>query len=213
MSKREHGTADDEGGGKRARGPDPGKIFQLFPKLNAEKRAALQFDDEALFSVTDQRSAERINRVILALDGVDAARSRIVDGCACVGGNVIAFGAMRIGFRGNQRAIVENFATRVDIVKDPFTDHPYPQDFSTVKEFDPPGTKRLMQFRKAAMEQFGCSCLHAAYLTLLKSIGKELGQALSQGDMEDVAVALGWPAVRGTMTFGQMALSSAPRGL
>ena len=108
MSKREHG-ADDEGGGKRARGPDPGKIFQLFPKLSAEKRAALQFDDEALFSVTDQRSAERINRVILALDGVDAARSRIVDGCACVGGNVIAFGA---AFARGKVSAIELDATR-----------------------------------------------------------------------------------------------------
>ena len=99
MQKR---AADDDaaGDGKRARAD--GKVFQLFSKLSEDKRARLQLDDEAFFSVTDQRSAERITRVILALDGVTDA-SRVSDGCACVGGNVLAF---RAAFsRGHVRAI------------------------------------------------------------------------------------------------------------
>ena len=62
MSKRE-ADASADGGGKRARGADnDGKVFQLFPKLKPDQRAKLQFDEEAFFSVTDQRSAERINK-------------------------------------------------------------------------------------------------------------------------------------------------------
>ena len=79
-TKRENngsGDGDDGGGGnKRAKGgasaDDTGKRFQLFPKLAAAKRASLQFDDEAFFSVTDQKSAVRINKCVRLLHAAAA---------------------------------------------------------------------------------------------------------------------------------------------
>jgi predicted RNA methylase len=55
-----------------------------------EKRAKMQMDEEAWYSVTDQRTAERTSKLLLKLDGI-TAESTITDGTACVGGNVMSF--------------------------------------------------------------------------------------------------------------------------
>ncbi|KAJ1454704.1 hypothetical protein M885DRAFT_617802 [Pelagophyceae sp. CCMP2097] len=68
-----------------------GKLSQLWgSRLSKEQISELQLDATATFSVTDARTADRISAVALALEGVSAS-SHVIDGCACVGGNVISF--------------------------------------------------------------------------------------------------------------------------
>ena len=52
----------------------------------------MRMDEEALFSITDCKSAQKISAKLLALRGIDAS-SVVTDLTACVGGNVISFGA------------------------------------------------------------------------------------------------------------------------
>lgn len=69
-----------------------GKTNFLFSNLTVEQRKSIQMDDEALFSVTDCRTADLISEKILALQDVDVL-SRLTDLTACVGGNTISFAA------------------------------------------------------------------------------------------------------------------------
>jgi hypothetical protein len=83
------------GGGGIGRGPGKkkdldGQRFFLFSKMSKEKRAQIQMDDEAWYSVTDQRTAERTSKLMMKLVGINA-ESTITDGTACVGGNVMSF--------------------------------------------------------------------------------------------------------------------------
>lgn len=71
---------------------DNGKVNFLFSKMDAAQRLKMKFDSTALFSVTDQKTADQITDMVKALPGVDSS-TRIVDGTACVGGNVISFAA------------------------------------------------------------------------------------------------------------------------
>ncbi|CAM9904055.1 unnamed protein product, partial [Phaeothamnion confervicola] len=57
------------------------------------QRSRLQFDEEALYSVTDQHTADLITQMVLSLPGVDPAATTVVDSTACVGGNTISFAA------------------------------------------------------------------------------------------------------------------------
>eukprot|EP00953_Heterococcus_sp_UTEX-ZZ885_P009792 5734-Heterococcus_DN1.PRE.4 len=59
--------------------------------MDIERRSQLRFDATALYSVTDQRTADQITDILLALPGVDCDTTPMIDGTACVGGNVISF--------------------------------------------------------------------------------------------------------------------------
>src|SRR5690606_3323510 len=72
---------------------------RLFAHLSAEQQQRIQLDDVSEYSVTESDLA-KANALALAglleLDspdqpGLPAAKARIMDGCACVGGNVLAF--------------------------------------------------------------------------------------------------------------------------
>jgi len=78
------------GGGGAADGTGHGKVHFFFASLPREVRARLRLDDEALYSVTESRSAERMSRELLELAGVSRASS-ITDITSCVGGNVLSF--------------------------------------------------------------------------------------------------------------------------
>jgi 16S rRNA G966 N2-methylase RsmD len=62
----------------------------FFSKYPPEIRKKLMYDDEALFSVTDSRSADKITEILSKLDGISKS-SVITDMTACVGGNSISF--------------------------------------------------------------------------------------------------------------------------
>ena len=77
----------------------PQKRFKwefYFAQMSAEQRAQMRMDDVGTYSVTDMRSADATSRLICEQLGVSAeqarAQVRVVDGCACVGGNAISFG-------------------------------------------------------------------------------------------------------------------------
>jgi len=60
----------------------------LFRFIPLDKRKSLKLDDEALYSVTDQYTADRISRDILR---VIPTLQTITDATACVGGNTYSF--------------------------------------------------------------------------------------------------------------------------
>lgn len=66
------------------------KIDYLFSNIPQNIRNQLQFDDEALFSITENRVADIISNIILDLPEV-TKDSTITDLTACVGGNTISF--------------------------------------------------------------------------------------------------------------------------
>ena len=73
------------------------KTYKNHPKSNfffsrypPEIRKKIMYDDEALFSVTDSRSADKITEILSKLDGISNS-SVITDMTACVGGNSISF--------------------------------------------------------------------------------------------------------------------------
>ena len=60
----------------------------LFRFISLEKRRTLKLDDEALYSVTDQYTADRISKDILrVLPNIH----KITDATACIGGNTFSF--------------------------------------------------------------------------------------------------------------------------
>ena len=60
----------------------------LFRFINLDKRKKLKLDDEALYSVTDQYTADRISRDIQkTLPNIQS----ITDATACIGGNTFSF--------------------------------------------------------------------------------------------------------------------------
>lgn len=67
-----------------------GKINYLFSNLSPQLRSKIQFDDEALFSITENNVAKDISLIIVNLPGVNK-NSTITDITACVGGNTISF--------------------------------------------------------------------------------------------------------------------------
>lgn len=67
--------------------PDDKSSF-LFRFVQPEIRVNLKFDDEALFSTTDQLTADKITRDILRFL---PASSTITDCTACIGGNTFSF--------------------------------------------------------------------------------------------------------------------------
>lgn len=69
-------------------GHSKGEFF--FSQLPKNTRNKLQYDDEALFSITDCNSAEKISQELLKLKGI-TDDSTITDMTSCVGGNVISF--------------------------------------------------------------------------------------------------------------------------
>jgi 16S rRNA G966 N2-methylase RsmD len=60
----------------------------LFRFVDATKRACIQLDEEALYSTTDQLTAEKITKDILKYVSADAS---VTDATACVGGNTFSF--------------------------------------------------------------------------------------------------------------------------
>mmetsp|Transcript_4775 Transcript_4775/g.7226 ORF Transcript_4775/g.7226 Transcript_4775/m.7226 type:complete len:290 (+) Transcript_4775:87-956(+) len=67
------------------------KVDYLFAKMDQQKRKQLKLDDISLFSVTEQRTADQITDLILGLPGVKRSTTPLIDGTACIGGNVISF--------------------------------------------------------------------------------------------------------------------------
>jgi predicted RNA methylase len=66
----------------------------------------MQLDSVSVYSVTDAHTADEITEIALALPGISRS-SRIVDGCACVGGNLISFArAARMGLGGRGGIVV-----------------------------------------------------------------------------------------------------------
>lgn len=63
----------------------------LFKSIDWEVRQRIQLDEEALYSVTNCRDAERMSRILVELAGGSGANLTVTDGTACVGGNVISF--------------------------------------------------------------------------------------------------------------------------
>jgi 16S rRNA G966 N2-methylase RsmD len=67
------------------------KLFRLWGSyFTSANLRMMKLDETAKFSVTDARTADRITKLALDLPGM-TAESRFVDGCACVGGNLISF--------------------------------------------------------------------------------------------------------------------------
>ncbi|CBJ32895.1 conserved unknown protein [Ectocarpus siliculosus] len=58
--------------------------------MSPKRRNRLRFDEESLWSITDQNTADEMTKIALLLPGVSASTA-IVDGTACVGGNAISF--------------------------------------------------------------------------------------------------------------------------
>ena len=66
------------------------KIRYLFCNETLDMRASLRFDSVALYSVTDQITANRITTYILELPDIDST-STITEATSCIGGNVVSF--------------------------------------------------------------------------------------------------------------------------
>jgi predicted RNA methylase len=62
-------------------------FFRNIPKL---QRGRLRMDDEAIYSISDCDSANKMSQLALSLPGVSRS-STVTDFTACVGGNVISF--------------------------------------------------------------------------------------------------------------------------
>jgi len=87
-------SGDEERAAKRLKtmaDVNEGKRYQLWgPGYSKEQRADFQMDATSIYSVTDARTADRITKIMQALSG--GPFTHIMDGCACVGGNVLSFG-------------------------------------------------------------------------------------------------------------------------
>ena len=71
-----------------------GKVDILFADLTPDQRSLIQLDSVSLFSVADMLSSKTINSVLSAVCACADVLPKdvtITDGCACVGGNVLAF--------------------------------------------------------------------------------------------------------------------------
>lgn len=66
------------------------KIHFLFSQESPEFHDAVEFDDVALYSATDQLTARQTAKFLLTLPGVTPA-STVTDGTSCIGGNTIEF--------------------------------------------------------------------------------------------------------------------------
>jgi 16S rRNA G966 N2-methylase RsmD len=62
----------------------------FFPNIPKNTRSKIQYDDEALFSITDAKSAKMITEELLKLKDI-TKESVVTDMTSCVGGNVISF--------------------------------------------------------------------------------------------------------------------------
>ena len=62
----------------------------FFRDIPEKVRKQMQLDSEALFSVTEQRSADDMSKKLLALPDIDA-NSTVTDANACIGGNTMSF--------------------------------------------------------------------------------------------------------------------------
>ncbi|CAM9827099.1 unnamed protein product, partial [Pylaiella littoralis] len=80
----------DAGDSRVFKGSEHGKVKFLFPNMSPKRRNRLRFDEESLWSITDQNTADEMSNVALLLPGVTSTTA-IVDGTACVGGNAISF--------------------------------------------------------------------------------------------------------------------------
>ena len=80
----------------------PKKVDFLFPTVKKSQRAKLLLDDVALYSVTDQRTADAISRRLMRFVPSSAT---VTNATACVGGNTWSF--------------AKHFAKVVAIEKDP----------------------------------------------------------------------------------------------
>ncbi|CAM9565206.1 unnamed protein product [Scytosiphon promiscuus] len=58
--------------------------------MSPKRRNRLRFDEESLWSITDQNTADEMSNIALLLPGVSVATA-VIDGTACVGGNAISF--------------------------------------------------------------------------------------------------------------------------
>mmetsp|Transcript_27917 Transcript_27917/g.33068 ORF Transcript_27917/g.33068 Transcript_27917/m.33068 type:complete len:261 (+) Transcript_27917:31-813(+) len=76
--------------GAKPDGTGHGKTQFFFSNLPGAKRKQIKMDNEALFSITDCRSAEKMSKVLLNLPGI-TKESVVTDMTSCVGGNVISF--------------------------------------------------------------------------------------------------------------------------
>ena len=108
------------GGGGTAPGKaadvSEGKRFQLWgTQCSATQRSEMLLDEVAVYSVTDARTADRITKLALKLDG--ARFKEICDGCACVGGNVLSFARALNKSRDTKVTGIELDPTRYEFLK------------------------------------------------------------------------------------------------
>jgi len=71
-------------------GSNQSKAKFFFKNMSEHDADRMRFDEEALYSVTESETADRMTDALLALDGVNH-NSTITDLTACVGGNTISF--------------------------------------------------------------------------------------------------------------------------
>ncbi len=69
-------------------GHKKGNFF--FTSIPPEIRSQFQYDEESLYSITDERTANKITEALLKLKGINKHKT-ITDMTACVGGNVLSF--------------------------------------------------------------------------------------------------------------------------
>ena len=99
----------------RAATVSDGKRYQLWgTALSEAQRKSMLLDDVAIYSVTDARTADRITKLVLKLS---PPVRRVVDGCACVGGNVLSFARAFGKVAGGAVAGVELDATRCSFLR------------------------------------------------------------------------------------------------
>lgn len=67
-----------------------GKKIYLFSKLPKHIRRQIQMDEVAVYSITDDKTADEITDLLINLPGISSA-STVTEGTACVGGNVLSF--------------------------------------------------------------------------------------------------------------------------
>ena len=100
---------------QRAADVSDGKRFQLWgTQCTASQRSEMLLDDVAIYSVTDARTADRITKIALGLEG--GPFREVCDGCACVGGNVVSF-ARAVAGKGGAVSGIEVDETRFEFLK------------------------------------------------------------------------------------------------
>ncbi len=63
-------------------------LFKNFPD---KKRQLVEMDNVSYYSVTDSESADLISKFLIESTDIDASKSVILDGMACIGGNTFSF--------------------------------------------------------------------------------------------------------------------------